>query len=185
MCIPARFSRAEEQRWVAEMLDRLDRQDERRRRKVPASDTALLERARELSAVHLGGRARPRSVRWVTNQRQRWGSCTPVDATVRLSDRLREMPQYVVDYVLVHELAHLLIAGHGRAFWTLVAEYPSAERARGYLEGVEAALGLEPLWARDTERGADRDAVDADDVDDVDDPDLDDVDEADVAPARR
>jgi hypothetical protein len=72
----------------------------------------------------------------------RWGSCTPADGTIRVSERLREMPGWVLDYVLVHELAHLLVPGHGADFWELVGRYPRAERARGYLEGVAAAAGL-------------------------------------------
>lgn len=101
-----------------------------------------MARARELSTRYLDGRAEPASVRWVGNQNTRWGSCTPVDATIRLSTRLRGMPTYVVDYVLLHELAHLLVPGHGPRFWTLLAAYPRTERARGYLEGVAAASGL-------------------------------------------
>lgn len=150
VCIPARFSRADEKRWVAEMLARLDRQDERRKKRTPASDDELMSRSRRLSDSYLDGRAKPHSVRWVSNQRYRWGSCTPMDGTVRLSDRLRAMPTYVVDYVLVHELAHLLVAGHGQRFWALVDRYPQSQRARGYLEGVEAAVGLERSWDEDS-----------------------------------
>ena len=136
--IPARMSRAEERRWVALMLERLAAQDARLR----PSDEALASRARELSRRWLVGRARPRSVRWASNQGSRWGSCTPEDRTIRLSTRLQGMPGWVLDYVLVHELAHLLVPGHGPEFWAHVDRYPRTERARGYLEGVSATAGL-------------------------------------------
>ncbi|MQA17591.1 MAG: DUF45 domain-containing protein, partial [Pseudonocardiaceae bacterium] len=86
--------------------------------------------------------AHPAEAQWVTNQHDRWGSCTPADRSIRLSARLRELPQWVADYVLVHDLAHLLEPGHGPAFWQLVQRYPKTERARGYLEGVAAGAGL-------------------------------------------
>lgn len=136
--IPARMSRAEERRWVALMLERLDRQD----RRLRPGDDELLARATELSRRWLRGRARPNSVRWVSNQGSRWGSCTPVDATIRLSSRLQGMPPWVIDYVLVHELGHLLVPGHGPDFWAEVERFPRTERARGYLEGVSATAGL-------------------------------------------
>lgn len=136
--VPARLSKAEEQRWVREMVDRLAVQDRRRR----PDDAALRARAEDLSRRYLGGRARPRSVRWVDNQGSRWGSCTPADASIRLSSRLQGMPGWVIDYVLVHELAHLLVPGHGADFWATVESYPRTERARGYLEGVSATAGL-------------------------------------------
>jgi predicted metal-dependent hydrolase len=136
--IPARLSAAEERRWVSVMLERLATQERRRR---PSDDT-LAERARGLSERYLGGRAKPLSVRWVDNQGSRWGSCTPADRSIRLSSRLKGMPGWVVDYVLVHELAHLLVPGHGPDFWAVVEAYPRTERARGYLEGVSAASGL-------------------------------------------
>ena len=137
--IPARMTRAEEREWVAVMLERLAKQD----RKLRPSDRDLLARATELSRTWLAGRAKPASVRWVGNQGSRWGSCTPVDRTIRLSSRLQGMPAWVVDYVLVHELAHLLVPGHGPDFWALVDEFPRTERARGYLEGVSHAAGLD------------------------------------------
>jgi predicted metal-dependent hydrolase len=138
--IPAAFSAAEERRWVDQMVTKLQTREERRRRSQ-GSDDALMARARELSTAHLGGRAVPASVRWVENQHRRWGSCTPADRTVRLSGRLRGMPQFVVDYVLVHELAHLLEPSHDASFWTLVRAYPEADRALGFLEGVEYGSG--------------------------------------------
>ena len=132
--MPARLSRAEEQRWVALMLDRIARQEARRR----PSDGQLLARAGDLSARYLGGRARPGSVRWVDNQRSRWGSCTPSDRSIRLSARLQSMPDYVLDYVLLHELAHLIVPAHGPDFWALLEGYARTERARGYLEAMSS-----------------------------------------------
>jgi predicted metal-dependent hydrolase len=136
--IPAAFSPAEERRWVAQMVAKLQTREERRRRSL-GGDEDLMARARALSAAHLDGAAEPAAVRWVDNQNRRWGSCTPADRTIRLSSRLRTMPEYVVDYVLVHELVHLLEPGHNERFWDLVARYPRAERARGFLEGIEQA----------------------------------------------
>jgi len=139
--IPDRFSRAEETEWVARMLERLAAREERIRR----TDGELLLRARRLISRHLPDHAErivPASVRWVTNQNGRWGSCTPDDGTIRISHRIQEMPDWVIDYVLLHELAHLVVPSHNAAFWELVNRYPKAERARGYLEGISAATGL-------------------------------------------
>ncbi|WP_371644725.1 MULTISPECIES: M48 family metallopeptidase [unclassified Streptomyces] len=136
--IPARMSEAEEQRWVGVMLDKLAAQESKR----TLGDAELTARAERLSEQYFSARARPRSVRWVTNQNTRWGSCTPAEGSIRLSHRLQGMPEYVVDYVLLHELAHLLVPGHGPRFWELLDAYPRTERARGYLEGVVAAERL-------------------------------------------
>ena len=133
--IPARFTKAEERQWVSTMVHRLDAGDRRR----SPSDAELTARAEELSRRHLGGLAKPASIRWVDNQQARWGSCTPADGTIRISTRVRGMPGYVLDYVVLHELAHLIVPGHGKDFWSLVGGFPRTERARGYLEGVAAA----------------------------------------------
>jgi predicted metal-dependent hydrolase len=137
--IPASLSRAQEAEWVETMVARVEKAEARRR----PGDDDLLRRAAALSRQWLEGRAEPLSVRWVDNQRSRWGSCTPVDRTIRLSSRLQEMPAWVVDYVLVHELAHLIEPTHNATFWSLVHRYPKAERAEGYLEGVSAASSLD------------------------------------------
>ena len=137
VAIPARFTRAQEREWVAKMTARLDAADRRRR----PTDERLAVRAHELSERHLAGRAEPVAVTWSTRQGKRWGSCTPADGTIRLSDRLQGMPGWVIDYVLLHELAHLLHPGHGPDFWAELATYPHTERARGFLEGISHAAG--------------------------------------------
>ena len=137
--LPARMSKADEDHWVVEMLGRLARQDARRR----PGNAELGERAAALNERYLDGRAVATSVTWSPRQNGRWGSCTPADGTIRLSTRLQGMPDWVVDYVLVHELAHLVQPGHDPAFWALVGRFPRTERARGFLEGVAAAAQLD------------------------------------------
>jgi predicted metal-dependent hydrolase len=137
--IPASLSRRQEAEWVETMVARVERAEARRR----PSDDDLMRRATALSHAWLDGRAVPASVRWVDNQRTRWGSCTPVDRTIRLSSRLRDMPAWVVDYVLVHELAHLLESGHDARFWAWVDRYPQAERAKAWLDGYSAGARIE------------------------------------------
>jgi predicted metal-dependent hydrolase len=134
--VPARLTRAQEREWVETMVAKVRRSEARRR----PSDEKLMARARRLSQKYLEGLARPESVRWADNQLTRWGSCTPGDGAIRLSTRLQGMPGWVVDYVLVHELAHLLEHGHNERFWRLVDRFPRTERARGFLEGFECAV---------------------------------------------
>jgi hypothetical protein len=155
--IPARFSRAEEEEWVSRMVARVARAEPGRRRNGNAE---LVRKARELSDRYLDGLARPSSVRWVAAMRTRWASCTPGERTIRLSRALQDMPQWVQDYVLVHELAHLLESGHGPRFWRLVDRYPRTERARGYLDGVSAAANL-PIADDLADDEADETAADA------------------------
>lgn len=127
------------------IIDGLKKRMLRRDRSLPLTDEALENRAQELNKKYFGGRLKWRSVRFVTNQNSRFGSCTPEDGTIRLSHRLATMPIWVRDYVLVHEMAHLVEANHGPRFWKLVNHYPLAERARGYL----MAVGLEELDDRE------------------------------------
>lgn len=129
--IPASMSASEEERWIAEMVKRIER-----RRGGESID--LEQRARVLGRQL--GLGQPASIRWVDNQEMRWGSCTPGDSTIRISSRLAREPAWVVDYVIVHELAHLSVADHGPRFWDLVNRYRLAERARGFLmaRGMEA-----------------------------------------------
>jgi len=69
-----------------------------------------------------------------------WGSCTIEERAIRLSNRLDDAPRYALDYILLHELVHLLVAGHGSDFKALLSVYPQLERAEGYLEGRQIRL---------------------------------------------
>ncbi|MCW2529542.1 MAG: family peptidase [Pseudonocardiales bacterium] len=186
--IPARFSRAEEARWVDRMVAGVLAREERSRQRGPkGSDSSLMRRASELNRRYFGGDAQPDTIRWVDNMEHRWGSCTPVNRTIRISSRLKQVPEWVLDYVLVHELAHLLVAPHDGAFWALVNRYERTERARGYLEGYAVASRLEmnedDTDAVDGDMGADPDADGADaDVDMEADADADAATDADVDP---
>lgn len=146
--LPAALSRAETDEWVARMIARVQAKERNRAGRAPRTDAALAQRAADLSKRYLDGRALPNGIRWVTNQNARWGSCTPSTGQIRLSHRLQSMPDWVVDYVIVHELAHLLVAGHGPRFWALVDAYPRSERAQGFLEGVALSADIAAAWPR-------------------------------------
>ena len=117
-------------------IENLKARIQRRQQARELSDADLEQRAQELNRRYFGGKLRWRSIRWVTNQNKRFGSCTPSQGTIRISHRLAAMPAWVLDYVLVHELAHLVEPNHGPRFWALVNRYPRTERARGYLMAV-------------------------------------------------
>jgi predicted metal-dependent hydrolase len=141
--IPQRMSKADEQTFVRDMVEKVLAREARS--SAPRGDDALASRARDLAATYLEPALDqvplPTAVSWVTNQQQRWGSCTPSTGLIRLSHRLQPMPVWVVDYVLLHELVHLVEPTHSDRFWGLVSRYPAAEKAKGYLEGYLAGQG--------------------------------------------
>lgn len=94
----------------------------------------LTKRAEKLSQKYFGGKLRF-EIKWSSRQKKVFGSCTSGRKNIRVSSRLAKMPGWVLDYVLVHELAHLLEPNHSQRFWKLVNQYQRAERARGYLMG--------------------------------------------------
>jgi predicted metal-dependent hydrolase len=145
--VPEGLSASEERRLVESLAQKVLHKARKSEGKLPD----LERRAAELNKRYFGGRLKVREIRWVTNQRQRYGSCTPSTATIRISDRMASVPLWVLDYVLVHELAHLVEPNHSPAFWKLVGRYPLTERARGYLMAVglegEAGPGEEDVGA--------------------------------------
>lgn len=134
---PQAMTDAELEPIIANLQERLAKK--MAKRNLPHTDADLEETARQLNKKHFNGRLRWHSIRYVTNQNGRFGSCTPSQGTIRISHRLATMPTWVRDYVIMHELAHLEEANHGPRFWKLVNRYPLTERARGYL----MAVGLE------------------------------------------
>lgn len=122
--VPAWMSKADEDVYVTDLVAKLER-------KYRSDHIDVDARARRLARTY--DLPRPRSVRWASNQRSRWGSCSTSTGDIRISTRLTECPAWVLDYVLIHELAHLIEFNHGPAFDSIVARYPKAERARGYL----------------------------------------------------
>jgi predicted metal-dependent hydrolase len=134
--LPTGLTAHEEQRWVERMRAKLQKQQARRHLN---SDDALRQRAEELNQQYFEGKLTISEIRYVTNQDHRFGSCTPSTGTIRLSHRLAEMPAWVLDYVIVHELAHLVQPNHSPRFWRLVSRYKLTERARGFLmaKGME------------------------------------------------
>lgn len=152
--IPAWMSKAEEAKWVDEMRKRFER-------KSASSEIDLNERAARLARRY--GLPAPSSVRWVSNQQTRWGSCSTQERSIRISDRLSKVPLWVLDSVLIHELAHLVHADHSPKFWAVVERYPKLARADGFLEGMAYASG-QPTWldpkSDDSAAGPEDDLVD-------------------------
>jgi predicted metal-dependent hydrolase len=122
-----------------QMVESLSRRLARHRPHLHASDDHLEQRALELGRRYLDGVA-PASIRWSTNQNKRWGSCTISTREIRISERLRVAPDWVLDAVIVHELAHLIEPNHSHRFNELERRYPRRSEADVFLEGY--ALGL-------------------------------------------
>jgi len=123
------MSLAEERTVVAELVARVER-----KRAVREAPVDLMARAKELATTYRLPMAN--EVRWVTNQQSRWGSCSYDDGVIRISSRLAKVPDWVLDYVLLHELTHLVEANHGPEFHRLMDRYPKVERAEGFLEAM-------------------------------------------------
>jgi predicted metal-dependent hydrolase len=134
--VPAGLSPEEERAWALKLGSRILKT---RRRQELNQDGDLAARAQALNERYFEGKLRFVDIRYVTNQQHRYGSCTPSQGTIRISDRIAKVPPWVRDAVLVHELAHLAEANHSRRFWRLANRYPLMERARGYL----MALGMD------------------------------------------
>lgn len=130
--VPHDMPNGEQLRWAEVMRARIERQLERAR----PTDAKLHARAHALNRRYFGGRLQWNSIAWA-DQGRRWGSCSYLVGVIRISERAARLPEFVLDYLLVHELAHLEHADHGPAFWELVNRFAAAERARGYLMAID------------------------------------------------
>jgi len=126
---------------LTHIISRLQQRIEKKQQQKPVDDTDLADMAKRLNKTYFNNKLQWTALSWSNNQEKRYGSCTPVLKTIRISQRIATMPRFVQEYVVMHELAHLIEANHGPRFWRLVNQYPRTERARGYL----MAVGLEDL----------------------------------------
>ena len=146
LLVPGASTDAQIREYLESLIPRVQRKQREtsRRRRIFASDDYLTERARALAARHLSELVPekfPNSIRWVSNQRKRWGSATPTQGTIRISDDLQGAPEYVVDSVIYHELCHFVELHHNARFRTLEARFPDLDKARAF-------LGVWNLYAR-------------------------------------
>ena len=133
--VPERMSRAARDSFVEQLVRQLLQRTGRRH----ASDAGLAARAAVLADQYLGG-IRPSSIRWSTRQQRRWGSCSLHSREIRIASRLQTVPEWVLDGVIVHELAHLLEAGHTARFHEIANRYPRQGEAHTYLDGFGHGL---------------------------------------------
>jgi predicted metal-dependent hydrolase len=126
--MPQWMSKAQEHEYVNDMIAKLERQHTAKAVDLPSRAAELARR------YHL---PTPRSIRFVGNQLSRWGSCSPSTGEIRISDRIAAFPGWVLDAVIVHELAHLVEANHSPAFHALADRYPKQERAYGFLLAMQ------------------------------------------------
>jgi len=130
--LPNGMKKEEEQKWIKEMKNRFMRQ---KRKQKLNSNGLLQKRAQQINKQYFNG-ALEFSMKYVTNQTSKFGSCTPRTRMIRISDRVADMPRWVQDYVIIHELTHLIHPNHSRKFWETVNQYKYAERAKGYLIAI-------------------------------------------------
>jgi hypothetical protein len=135
--IPARIKGRERTTFVDDLVERLMTQ----RPQNSAGDATLEDRANQLAELFNDG-VMPSSVRWVKNQQARWASCSPASKEIRMSNRLRQCPAWVIDAVLVHELAHLQEVGHTARFNEIANRFERQAESALFLEGYALGLGL-------------------------------------------
>jgi predicted metal-dependent hydrolase len=146
--VPTHLRGAERDLMVESLAARLARH----RPHLHASDEQLHQRARALGRRYLDG-VEPASIRWSTTQTKRWGSCTLMTREIRISERLRVVPTWVLDSVIVHELAHLIEPNHSTRFRELEDRYPRHGEADTFLEGYSLGLHMRTTDCGQSEPG--------------------------------
>ena len=139
--VPRRAPKREVDRMVAEIVDEVKSKRARVRARADADLEAM---ARQINRKYFEREIEWHSIRWVSNMRKRLGSCTtggPTEGDIRISDRIKGWPQWVIEYVVAHELAHRKHPNHSKEFWAYLSRHPKAERARGFIMGIAFQLG--------------------------------------------
>lgn len=138
---PATITTKELDRFIEKFTLRFEKRAEQA---ALDKENTLAVRAHELNRKYFQGKLRYRDIRYSVNQKKRFGVCYPERGKILINANLREMPPWVQDYVIIHELTHLLYPNHSEEFWTIVRRYPKTERAIGYLmaKGIEEDEGI-------------------------------------------
>jgi predicted metal-dependent hydrolase len=130
--LPGDISKEDEKEWIKKMLSRIEKQQKQQELNT---DTELFERAQYLNNKYFNGEL-VFEIKYVVNQKSKFGSCNPNTKTIRMSHHVAKMPRWVQDYMILHEMAHLLHPNHGKEFWKLVNRYRYTERAKGFLIAI-------------------------------------------------
>lgn len=121
------------QKVIGELKAKIER---KQLREELNKDQFLVRRAQEINKQYFEDKLHINSIQYVTSQNSKFACCNYRTGNIRISHRIGKMPQWVKDYVIVHELAHLVVPDHSQAFWEVVNRYKLSERARGYLLAV-------------------------------------------------
>jgi predicted metal-dependent hydrolase len=137
--LPLGMHSEDERKIIEEMKEKIEK---KKQKKQINKDDYLIKRFNEFNHQYFQGKLKVNSIQFVTNQEWVRGSCTPNKCTIRLSHKLLEMPKWVLDYVIMHEMTHLVHPNHSKEFWAKVGDYKYTERARGFLiaKGMEEML---------------------------------------------
>ena len=142
--VPHRLSDKIIRQQIDSITTKLERQEKMAERRT---DKVLNERTSFINQNYFAGEIQWKAIRWVSNMNTRLGSCTnggTTDGHIRISDKIKNWPQWVVDYVIAHELVHRMQPNHNKDFWRILTEgYPKAERARGFIQGIGFAEGTQ------------------------------------------
>lgn len=134
--IPARLSKRQEIELIPEMIAMVLKREAKARK----GDEQLLQISLKILEKYLPDfYERPTSITW-RNMNERWGSCTTVDGTIRISERLINAPDYVLNYIIFHELIHLRVHAHDENFYQYLNRYTDQDRAEAFLEGYESGV---------------------------------------------
>ncbi|MDG6218991.1 MAG: M48 family metallopeptidase [Candidatus Thermoplasmatota archaeon] len=131
--LPEDLSRKQEEEWIQKLKQKM----EKKQRKIKLNSTNELQKRAEFINEQYFNGTLDFTIQFVTNQTRKHGSCTPLSKSIRISDEIAKYPQYVQDYLIMHELTHIIHPNHSKAFWKKVNEYPYVERAKGFLHASE------------------------------------------------
>ncbi len=145
-CILLRVPYRTPKRAIRGLLNQIAAQLEKRNKLAERrTDAELQQRAEFINKKYFGGKIEWNAIRWVGNMNTQLGSCTnggSTDGHIRISDKIKRWPGWVVDYVIAHEMVHRLHSDHSKEFWSTLTEgYPLTERARGFIKGLGFAEG--------------------------------------------